>query len=66
LEKIRGRRRKGRVRKKLFHRFDESRVESLALESLKKQWHERCVQYKIDCKKAAEEREQMQKKNEIR
>jgi hypothetical protein len=46
--------------------FDESRIESLALESLKKQWHERCVQYKIDCKKAAEEREQMQKKNEIR
>ena len=40
-------------------------MESLALESLKKRWHERCVKYKIDCEKAAEEREQMQRENEI-
>lgn len=66
LEKIRERRKKKRVRKKLIHRFDECRVESLAVERLKRRWHERCVKYKIDCEKTAKEREEMQKKKEIR
>ena len=36
---------------KIFHHFDERKVESLAIETLKKRWHEHCIQYKIDCEK---------------
>lgn len=63
--KTRERRRKWRVRKKLCQHFGERKVESLALETLKKRWHERCIQYKIDCEKEAEERESIRKRSEI-
>ena len=53
------------MKKKLVHRFSESKLESLALEGLKQRWREQCAKYEANCREEMEEREDQKKEHEL-